>query len=119
MLLCDSILKETPEPETRFATMCLKGELAFAQAGDDAKGLNAAAQVFSTLAQEQDVTLFWRNQALCKKAKCFERLGNTDAALAAYYDVVNTPPTARGDAEYFWFYKAGFEAARILGSQDQ
>ena len=58
----------------------------------------------------------WRNQALFKKAQALELAADREGALRAYYDVLQL--TLQGDErEYFWFTKAGFEAARMLESQ--
>jgi len=59
----------------------------------------------------------WRNQALFKKGKALERLGDRDGAVVAYYDVLNR--SANGGREYFWLYKAGFDAARLLEQSEQ
>ena len=58
----------------------------------------------------------WRNQALYKKAKALEQLGRQEEALATFYDVLNAPAPA--EHEYFWFYKAGFDAARTYEKQE-
>ena len=59
-----------------------------------------------------EATPAWRNQALYKKAAALELLGRSQDALMAYYDVLGRS-TAQ-DREFLWYYKAGFEAARIF-----
>ena len=45
----------------------------------------------------------------------WEKLGNYDAALDSYYGAFSQ--NQKGGPEYFWFYKAGFDAGRLLESQ--
>ena len=59
-----------------------------------------------------DVPAAWRNQALYKKASALELLGRPSEALLAYYDVLGR--SAAEEREYLWYYKAGFEAARMF-----
>ncbi len=63
------------------------------------------------------MTPVWRNQALFKKAKRSNSLVEQPEALVAYYDVLQRSMAA--DREYFWLYKAGFDAARLLEQQEQ
>jgi hypothetical protein len=53
----------------------------------------------------------WRQNALYRKAKCFEQLGKTDDALAALYDVLSA---GGNQSDEFWFFRAGFDAAELL-----
>jgi tetratricopeptide (TPR) repeat protein len=75
------------------------------------KQLEAALAVYDELAAS-DAPAAWRNQALYKKGKALELLGRPDEALMAWYDVLGRNTAA--DREFFWYYKAGFEAARIF-----
>lgn len=79
--------------------------------------LEKSVTVFSQLAGSPRVAAAWRNQALYKKGKALELLGRTDDAQAAFYDALNTP--AGGEREYFWFYKAGFDAAHVYEQQEK
>ena len=60
----------------------------------------------------------WRNQALFKKGVCLEKESDRDGALATFYRILefNPSPTAAG---LFWFYKAGFNAPRLLEEQQK
>ena len=62
-----------------------------------------------------DVPPHRRNQALFKKGICLEKLGDRENALATFYKIIEeeTRPDRR-QREFFWFYKAGFNAARLL-----
>ncbi len=79
--------------------------------------LEAAVTVFGQLAALPAVPAMWRNQALYKKGKALELLGRVSDAVAAYYDVLAL--TTAVDREFFWFYKAGSDAARIFEAQGQ
>jgi len=73
--------------------------------------------VFDQLAADSQASANWRNQAGYKKGKAFEQMGRIDDSLAAYYDVLNGE--AGGKPEYFWYYKAGFDAAHAFEQQEQ
>jgi tetratricopeptide (TPR) repeat protein len=81
------------------------------------ESLEKAVTVFSQLAGSPNVAPAWRNQALYKKGKALELLGRTDDAQAAFYDALNGPADAAH--EYFWFYKAGFDAAHVYEQQEK
>jgi len=115
--LYDIILAAQPPPAValRAAAICGKADNLLALGAKDPVQVDAAIAVYDELA-EPDVPPLWRNQALYKKAKALEQQGRTDEALATHYDVLNG--AAPADREFFWFYKAGFDAARILEAQE-
>ena len=82
----------------------------------DPKQLEAAIAVYDFLAGLPDVTPTWRNQALYKKGKALEQLARQPEALTAYYDVLEKSGT--GGGEFFWYYKAGFDAAHLFEQQE-
>ena len=100
-----------PEPELRHAALCAKGNSLAILGRTEPKQLETALAVYDELAAS-DATPAWRNQALYKKAAALELLGRSQDALMAYYDVLGRS-TAQ-DREFLWYYKAGFEAARIF-----
>ncbi|MEA3187966.1 MAG: hypothetical protein QOD99_1796 [Chthoniobacter sp.] len=114
LVLYDAILRANPEGSLRFAALCGKaGNLA---APGDPTALAKAVAVYDQLAAEPDVTAFWRNQALYKKAKCVEK-SDKGKALEVLYSVLQ--PQIDAEPEYFWFYKAGFDAARLLETDEK
>ncbi len=117
--LYDIILAAQPAPdaELRQAALCAKGDNLLALGRTEPSKLSAAIAVFDGLAASGGATASWRNQALYKKAQALERLNRGADALAAYYDVLEK--SAAADREYFWCYKAGFDAARLLEAQEQ
>jgi len=118
--LYDVILSADPpaDPELRQAALCAKGDSLRAMGASDSAKLQEAIGVFDHLANLSDALPQWRNQALYKKAKTLEQLGRNDEALDTYYDVLQRTAT-HGDREYFWYYKAGFDAAHVFEEQEQ
>lgn len=114
----DTILsaQPPPDPELRFAAMCSKGDNLREMGRKEPAQLDAAVAVFDALAALPDVTPAWRNQALYKKGLTLEQLGREPEALTAYYDVLDK--TVAEGREFFWFYKAGFDAAHLLEQQE-
>ncbi len=116
----ENILAAQPPPdsELRYAALCGKGDNLLVLAQKDEKAGGDAVASFEKLAAQPEVPASWRNQALFKKAQALELAADREGALRAYYDVLQF--TLQGEErEYFWFTKAGFEAARILESQAQ
>ena len=58
----------------------------------------------------------WRNQALFKKGVCLEKESDRDGALATFYRILEFNPSPDRPPEFFWFYKAGFNAGQLLES---
>ena len=114
VILFDNILGADPEADLKLAALCGKGNSCMAVANSDPKGLDQAIVVFDLLANDPDSTAFWRNQALYKKGKCLEKQGETSEALVVFYDVLASRLGADAEPDYFWYYKAGFDAAQLL-----
>jgi len=117
VILFDNILGANPETDLKLAALCGKGNSWMALANSDPKGLDQAVAVFDLLANDPEATANWRNQALYKKGKCLEKQGKTSEALVVFYDVLGLQPGA--GADYFWYYKAGFDAAQLLEAGEQ
>ncbi|MEP6670936.1 MAG: tetratricopeptide repeat protein [Chthoniobacter sp.] len=114
----DAILsaQPPPDPELRFAALCSKGDNLAALGRKDPAQFDAAIAVYESLAALPDVTPVWRNQALYKKGRALEQLSRDSEALTAYYDVLDKS-VAEG-REFFWFYKAGFDAAHLFEEEE-
>ena len=103
--------------ELRSAALCGKGDSLLILGRQDPKQLEAAVAAFDQLATLPGVPPAWRNQALYKKGRGLNTLTRTDEALAAWYDVLEkTTPEGR---DFFWYYKAGFDAADVFRTQGQ
>ncbi|TSA34338.1 MAG: hypothetical protein D4R65_06395 [Verrucomicrobiaceae bacterium] len=110
IVIFDSILSANPDPETRSAALMEKAKALLANA--DEASTTSALKVLAGIAGDTTLSPSWKNQALVRIGAAYETLGDTDAAVSSYYDVLKDS----GSAEFFWFYKAGFAAARLLES---
>jgi outer membrane protein assembly factor BamD (BamD/ComL family) len=111
-LLFDAVLRVEPEPEVRFAAMAGKADNLAALAEADPAQWAAAAEILDRLAADPAAPPFWKNQALYKKSRCLRRSGREGEALVVLYDLVARRD--EGGAEFYWFYRAGFDAAQML-----
>ena len=118
VVLYDAILTATPAPEAelRSAALCGKGDNLLLLGRRDAKQIDAAIATFDQLAALPGVSPVWRNQGLYKKGQGLKNLGRSDEALAAWYDVLDK--TAPDGRDFFWYYKAGFDAADLFRTQE-
>lgn len=118
VVLYEAILaaQPPPEPELRFAALAGKGDNLLILGRKKPEDLQAAIEVFDQLAKWPEVTPTWRNQALYKKARALEQLDRTPDALAVFYDVLEQDGATR--EEFFWYYKAGFDAARVFQDKE-
>jgi hypothetical protein len=114
LAILDRILASQPDPDTRFRALIEKGKTQFLAAAGDPARLREAIASWKLVAQDPQASPLWKNQALSRMGTACEKLGDTDSAIAAFYDVIR--PAGSGPEEFFWFYKAGFDAARILES---
>lgn len=105
------------DAEIRAAALMAKGDTLHQLATEEPSRDRDAALAWGTLASDRSLPLRWRNQALCKQGMILEKLGDGDAALAAYYKAFKNPRD--GDPEQLWHDKAAFEAARLLGERKQ
>lgn len=113
--LYDRILASDPPPEARHAALMEKADTLFALGSEDPSKFTEAAALYAGLAGETSAPADWRDQAACKRAAALAKAGQTEAALAAYREVLARPPGTAAD--HFWFYKAGLEAGRLLEEQ--
>ena len=118
LLLYDEVLKNNARPAEKREALCGKGDIYYEMAANDPEKYKRALELFEQLAAEPGGSAHWRNQALFKKGKCLEKLNDTNGALASYYSVIEEG--GRPDLhEFFWFYKAGFNAAHLLEEQNK
>lgn len=114
LAILDRILASQPDPDTRSRALIEKGKTQFLSSAGDPARLPEAIATWKQIAQDPQASPLWKNQALSRMGTAYEKLGDTDSAIAAFYDVIK--PDGSGPQEFFWFYKAGFDAARILES---
>ncbi len=113
--LYDEVLAGNAKPEEKREALCGKGDI-FYEAGEaNRENYQRAIEIYDQLAAQKDAPVHWRNQALFKKGICLEKLGDRENALATFYRIIeqeNRPDQPQ--REFFWYFKAGFNAARLL-----
>lgn len=117
--LYDEVLKGDARGTEKREALCGKADIFFEQANTDAANLQRAVDIYDQLAKEAANQPHWRNQALFKKGVCLEKGSDRDGALATFYRILEFNPSPDKRPEFFWFYKAGFNAARLLEEQQK
>ena len=112
LLLYDEVLKGDARPADKREALCAKGDIFFELGGSE--NHRRAIDVYSQLAADQQAPMHWRNQALFKKGLCLEKESDRAGALTTFYEVLENESRPERRRELFWFYKAGFNAARLL-----
>ena len=114
IVLLDDLLNQPIPVDIRCEAMDAKGDAEFTLGSKDAAQYREAIKTFNSLAGLEAASAVYRQSALYKKAKCYEKIGQWDEALAAYYDVLSIDYGAPGE---IWYFRAGFDAAQILESK--
>ncbi|HEY1894497.1 MAG TPA: tetratricopeptide repeat protein, partial [Chthoniobacterales bacterium] len=117
--LYDEVLKGDARAAEKREALCGKGDILFEQANANAANLDRAVGIYDQLANDAANQPHWRNQALFKKGVCLEKESDRDGALATFYRILEFNPSPDRPPEFFWFYKAGFNAARLLEEQQK
>jgi tetratricopeptide (TPR) repeat protein len=112
--LYDEVLKNEAKPGEKREALCGKGDVYFELAANDPTNYERAIEAYEQLLHDAGEPGYWRNQALFKKGICLEKKADRDGALSAFYQVLESPARPGRAPELFWFYKAGFNAARLL-----
>jgi TolA-binding protein len=115
LTLYDEVLQGGATPEEKREALCGKGDILYESGATDRENYTRAIVVYDQLASQKNISPHWRNQALFKKGICLEKLDDRENALATFYKIIEeeTRPD-RPQREFFWYYKAGFNAARLL-----
>ncbi|MEI8293944.1 MAG: tetratricopeptide repeat protein [bacterium] len=116
-IVLDRILSSNPPIDIQSTALMEKGKNLYSLGDKDPANYRAAIDVWKQVAAERSSDPSWRNQALTRIGTALEKAGDVNAAVATYYDVFN--PSNGSPTEFFWFYKAGFAAARILESTEK
>ena len=114
LVLYDEVLKNDAKPSEKREALCGKGDIYFELAASDPKSYERAVEAYEQLADDARDIGYWRNQALFKKGICLEKKEDRSGALSTFYQVLDTQARPDRAPELFWFYKAGFNAARLL-----
>lgn len=114
IVILDRIAGSNSTQEVKSAALVEKGKTLYGMGAADPKSYRDAIDVWSQVVADPSSSPAWRNQALARIGSAYEKLGDSDAAVASYYDVIKDGKTA--SQAFFWYYKAGFAAARLLES---
>jgi tetratricopeptide (TPR) repeat protein len=114
LALYDEVLKNDAKPAERREALCGKGDIYYELGATDPQNYREAITLYERLANDPGVPAHWRNQAEFKKGKALEQVNDRSAALTTYYSVIEEGARPELQHEFFWFYKAGFNAAHLL-----
>ena len=112
LVLYDEVLKSDAPPSEKREALCAKGDIFFEMGGS--ANYQQAIEIYDQLALDKNQSSHWRNQALFKKALCLEKKDDRGGALETFYKILEDETRPYGQRELFWYYKAGFNAARLL-----
>jgi tetratricopeptide (TPR) repeat protein len=114
IVLLNDLLNQNIPADIRCEAMDAKGDAEFTLGSKDEAEYREAIKTFDSLAALEGASAVCRQSALYKKAKCYEKIGQWDEALSAYYDVLSIDYGAPGE---IWYFRAGFDAAQIFESK--
>src|SRR5262245_21541500 len=114
LTLYDEVLKSDAGASEKREALCGKGDIFFEMGATDPSNYQRAIDIYDQLASDRDEPIHWRNQALFKKGLCLEKKSERANALAAFYKILEEDARPDRRRELFWYYKAGFNAARLL-----
>ncbi len=114
LLLYEEVLKSDAKLNEKREALCGKGDIYFDMGTEDPANYERAIEAYEQLAVDSREAGHWRNQALFKKGVCLEKKADRDGALTTFYTVLEAQARPDRTPEFFWFYKAGFNAARLL-----
>jgi TolA-binding protein len=114
LVLYDEVLNGAARPAEKREAICGKGDIFFEMAASDPQNYQRAIEAYDKLATDRDAPAHWRNQALFKKGLCLEKNADRAGALASFYTVLDEGIRPDRPHEFFWFYKAGFNAGQLL-----
>jgi outer membrane protein assembly factor BamD (BamD/ComL family) len=114
LALYDEVLKSNAGPSEKREALCGKGDIFFEMGATDSNNYQRAIEIYDQLASDKDEPIHWRNQALFKKGLCLEKKTDRPNALATFYKILEEDARPDRRRELFWYYKAGFNAARLL-----
>jgi TolA-binding protein len=112
--LYEEVLRGDAKPEEKREALCGKGDILYESGLTERENYRRASEIYDQLASKKDAPAHWRNQALFKKGICLEKLGERENALATFYKIIEEESRPDRQREFFWYYKAGFNAARLL-----
>ena len=112
--LYDEVLNGAAKPGEKREAMCGRGDIFFEMAATDPQNYQRAIEAYDRLVSDRDAPTHWRNQALFKKGLCLEKKADRAGALSSFYTILEEATRSERPREFFWFYKAGFNACQLL-----
>jgi hypothetical protein len=117
--LYDEVLQGSAMADEKREALCGKGDILYESGPEDRENYKRAIEIYDQLASQKDPPPHWRNQALFKKGICLEKMDDRDNALATFYKIIEEETRFGRQHEFFWYYKAGFNAARLLEDESK
>lgn len=114
LTLYDEVTRGEANAADKREALCGKADVLYELGTTDRENYRRAIELYDQLAAQKGASAHWRNQALFKKGMCLEKLDAPTEALATFYTIVENDMATDRPREFFWFYKAGFNAARLL-----
>jgi tetratricopeptide (TPR) repeat protein len=114
LALYDEVLKSDAGSSEKREALCGKGDIFFEMGATDPTSYQRAIEFYDQLASDKDEPIHWRNQALFKKGLCLEKKTDRPDALATFYKILEEDARPDRRRDLFWYYKAGFNAGRLL-----
>jgi outer membrane protein assembly factor BamD (BamD/ComL family) len=114
LALYDEVLKSDAGLPDKREALCGKGDIFFEAGATDPNSYQRAIETYDQLASDKKEPIDWRNQALFKKGLCLEKKSDRAGALATFYEILEDEARPDQRRELFWYYKAGFNAGRLL-----
>ena len=119
LAIYDEVLKGDAKPGEKREALCGKGDIYFEMGPSAPENYKRAIEIYDQLISDNDAPPHWKNQALFKKGVCLEKAGDAAGSLAIFYRVLEDEGQPGKAREFFWYYKAGFNAARLLEEQQK
>ena len=117
--LYDEVLKGDAAPAEKREALCARGDILYELGAADPENYRRAIELYDQLASQPGVSAHWRNQALFKKGMSLEKLKEPADALATFFRIIEDEAKPERPREFFWYYKAGFNAARLLEEDEK
>src|SRR5437016_4330071 len=114
LALYDEVLKSDAGLSDKREALCGKGDIFLEDGATDPNSYQRAIETYDQLASDKKEPIDWRNQALFKKGLCLEKKSDRAGALATFYEILEDEGRPDRRRELFWYYKAGFNAGRLL-----
>jgi tetratricopeptide (TPR) repeat protein len=118
----DSVLATEKSGPNFVEASLLKGECLFEMGAKDPANYAAALDTFGAILKSNDGTVAERNEAAERSAKCLDKLGRRDEAMAMYLNVLygrvaGDDASAPVPPDFSWQVEAGVQAGMIRESE--